>query len=55
MKNIMKIALLLLATVMLTYSCYDDEGNYSYTDINEVGIKLDETINDRLPKGNDST
>lgn len=55
MKNIMKIALLLLATVMLTYSCYDDEGNYSYTDINEVGIKLDETINVRLPKGNDST
>lgn len=55
MKNIIKIALLLLTTAMLAYSCYDDEGNYSYTDINEVGIKLDETINVRLPKGNDST
>ncbi|MFR3331355.1 MAG: PKD-like family lipoprotein [Odoribacter splanchnicus] len=55
MKNIIKIALLLLTTTMLAYSCYDDEGNYSYTDINEVGIKVDETINVRLPKGDDST
>lgn len=55
MKNIIKIALLLLTTAMLAYSCYDDEGNYSYTDINEVGIKVDETINVRLPKVNDST
>lgn len=55
MKNIIKIALLLLTTATLAYSCYDDEGNYNYTDINEVGIKVDETINVRLPKGDDST
>ncbi len=55
MKNIVKITLLLLTVAMLTYSCYDDKGNYNYTDINEVGIKLNETINVQLPKGDDST
>ncbi len=55
MKNMIKIAWLLLTTTILAYGCYDDKGNYNYTDINEVGIKTDETLNVRLPKGDDST
>ena len=55
MKNMIKIAWLLLTTIILAYGCYDDKGNYNYTDINEIGIKTDKTLNVRLPKGNDST
>ena len=55
MKYINKITLLLITAVTLLCGCYDDEGNYSYTDINEIDIKLDKNINVRLPKGDDST
>lgn len=40
----------ILALFLMLASCYDDKGNYDYTDINTVGVGLDEVYPLRLDK-----
>lgn len=54
MKTIIKNLYGILALALTLTACYDDEGNYTYHDINEVGINIPETTV-RLPRTGETT
>ncbi|WP_292270725.1 PKD-like family lipoprotein [Butyricimonas sp.] len=50
MKRLMKYSNLILGSLLLLSSCYDDKGSYDYHEVNEVNIELPATIGVRLSK-----